>query len=77
MLTRIAGGRIIDPASWQPHETFDGPSFWGHERLSMTPTQREHFRNMRMDLAGRGVRAPVRRVTVSTSSGVRFTLSGA
>ena len=27
------GGRIIDPATWQPHETFDGPSFWGHDRL--------------------------------------------
>ena len=29
------GGRIIDPASWQPHETFDGPSYWGHERVHM------------------------------------------
>ena len=27
------GGRLIDPATWEPHETFDGPSFWGHERL--------------------------------------------
>ena len=23
------GGRLIDPATWEPHETFDGPSFWG------------------------------------------------
>jgi len=53
------GGRIIEPANWQPYEMHDGPSYWGHERLSMTPTQREHFRNMRLDLAGRGVRAPV------------------
>ena len=27
------GGRIIDPEKWVTHETFDGPSFWGHERL--------------------------------------------
>ena len=53
------GGRIIDPASWQPHETYDGPSFWGHERLSMTAEQRERFRDMRLDLAARGKRAPV------------------
>jgi 2,3-dihydroxybiphenyl 1,2-dioxygenase len=53
------GGRIIDPANWQPHETFDGPSFWGHERLSMTAEQRERFRDMRLDLAARGLRAPV------------------
>lgn len=53
------GGRIIDPASWKPHETFDGPSFWGHERLSMTTEQRDRFRHMRLDLAARGKRAPV------------------
>jgi catechol 2,3-dioxygenase-like lactoylglutathione lyase family enzyme len=53
------GGRLIDPASWQPHETFSGPSFWGHERLSMSPEQRERFRQMRLDLAARGERAPV------------------
>ena len=22
------GGRVIDPATWGPHETHDGPSFW-------------------------------------------------
>ncbi len=27
------GGRIIDPKTWKPIETFEGPSFWGHERL--------------------------------------------
>jgi hypothetical protein len=53
------GGRMIDPATWQPHETFDGPSLWGHDRLSMPPAQREHFRQMRLDAAARGVRAPV------------------
>jgi 2,3-dihydroxybiphenyl 1,2-dioxygenase len=29
------GGRVIDPATWEPHETTDGPSFWGHERLHL------------------------------------------
>jgi 2,3-dihydroxybiphenyl 1,2-dioxygenase len=53
------GGRMIDPATWQPHETFDGPSLWGHDRLSMPPEQRAHFRQMRLDAAARGVRAPV------------------
>jgi 2,3-dihydroxybiphenyl 1,2-dioxygenase len=53
------GGRIIDPATWQPHETHDGPSFWGHERLYMEPEQRARLREMRLSAAARGVRAPV------------------
>ena len=51
------GPRVIDPASWEPHQTFDGPSFWGHDRPFMPPEQREHFRSMRLDAAARGVRA--------------------
>lgn len=51
-------GRVIDPATWQPHETFDGPSLWGHERLSMPESQRKRMRDMRLDAAARGVRAP-------------------
>lgn len=53
------GGRVIDPATWQPHETFDGPSFWGHERLHLEPEQRVRLREMRLSAAARGVRAPV------------------
>jgi 2,3-dihydroxybiphenyl 1,2-dioxygenase len=53
------GGRVIDPAAWQPHETFDGPSFWGHERLYMEPDLRQRMREIRMDAAARGLRAPV------------------
>ena len=53
------GGRVIDPATWQPHETHDGPSFWGHERLYMEPEQRARLREMRLSAAARGVRAPV------------------
>lgn len=52
-------GRVIDPATWQPHETHDGPSLWGHERLYMEPEQRKRLRDMRLSAAARGVRAPV------------------
>jgi hypothetical protein len=53
------GGRVIDPATWQPHETFDGPSFWGHERLHMPEEGRTRLREMRLAAAARGVRAPI------------------
>ena len=52
-------GRVIDPATWDAHETFDGPSFWGHERLHLPPEQRTRLREMRLSAAARGVRAPV------------------
>jgi len=52
------GGRVIDPATWQPHETHDGPSFWGHERLYLPDEPRARMRQMRLDAAARGVRAP-------------------
>jgi 2,3-dihydroxybiphenyl 1,2-dioxygenase len=52
------GGRVIDPATWQPHETFDGPSLWGHERLYMPEEMRSRLRTMRLDAAARGVRVP-------------------
>lgn len=53
------GGRVIDPAAWQPRETFDGPSFWGHERLYLTEEGgRKRLRDMRLDAAARGRRAP-------------------
>lgn len=53
------GGRVIDPATWEPHETFDGPSFWGHERFYLTDDGlRQEMRRMAMDAAARGLRAP-------------------
>lgn len=52
------GGRIIDPQSWEPHETTTGPSFWGHERLHLPPGQRDKFRQMRLQAAKDGLRAP-------------------
>ncbi len=53
------GGRVIDPDTWQPHETFDGPSFWGHERLYLKEGSRARFRNMRLDAAARGLQGPL------------------
>ncbi|GGF72665.1 biphenyl-2,3-diol 1,2-dioxygenase [Azorhizobium oxalatiphilum] len=52
------GGRVIDPPSWEPHETFAGPSFWGHERLYLPEEPRARLRQMRLDAAARGIRAP-------------------
>ena len=53
------GGRLIEPATWTPHETFDGPSLWGHERLYLPDAPRARLRDMRLDAARRGVRAQV------------------
>ncbi len=53
------GGRLIDQSTWTAHETFDGPSLWGHERLYMPDEPRARLRDMRLDAAARGVRAPV------------------
>ena len=52
------GGRVIDPATWEPHETNVGPSFWGHDRPYLSETQQEAFRKMRLDTAAKGNRAP-------------------
>jgi len=52
------GGRVIDPESWEPHETDTGPSFWGHDRLYMSEDMRGQFRDMRLTLAAAGKRTP-------------------
>jgi 2,3-dihydroxybiphenyl 1,2-dioxygenase len=52
------GAQVIDPNTWQPHQTFDGPATWGHERVIADPQHRTRMRNMRLDAAARGVRAP-------------------
>ncbi len=51
------GGRQIDVDNWQAHETFDGPSFWGHDRLHQTPQMRNAMREMRLNAARKGMRA--------------------
>jgi 2,3-dihydroxybiphenyl 1,2-dioxygenase len=52
------GARMIDPATWQPHETHDGPSYWGHERFNLPEEGRARMRALAMDAAARGLRAP-------------------
>jgi 2,3-dihydroxybiphenyl 1,2-dioxygenase len=53
------GGRSIDPASWTPHERAEGPSLWGHDRSWLTSEDRQLARDMRIDIAEAGVRAPL------------------
>ena len=55
------GGREIDPATWEPHETFVGPSFWGHERLYLPEdsTTRQRLREMRLATAQEGKQTPL------------------
>ena len=52
------GARTIDPLTWQPHETHDGPSYWGHERFHLSEEARARMRSLAMDAASRGMRAP-------------------
>lgn len=54
------GGLVIDPETWEPHETFDGPSLWGHERVHLPEDDatRTRMREMRLEAARKGVRAP-------------------
>ncbi len=52
------GGRIIDPATWEPHETTVGPSFWGHDRPYLPDELREDFRQLRLKAGRDGLRAP-------------------
>ena len=53
------GGRIIDPETWEPHETKSGPSFWGHDRPYLPDDLRERFKEMRLALGAQGERAPL------------------
>lgn len=52
------GGRIIDPTTWQPHETHTGPSYWGHDRLYMSDEARENYNKMKRQLAQEGQQTP-------------------
>jgi hypothetical protein len=38
---------------------FDGPSLWGHDRVWLGPKDREVARDMRLNAAREGKRAPV------------------
>jgi len=53
------GAQIIDPKTWEPFETTQGPSTWGHERLHLpedSPVRRD-MREMRFQTARDGFRA--------------------
>lgn len=52
------GGRVIKPETWEPHETHDGPSFWGHDRLYLDEEPRARMRDMRLQAAAEGKRTP-------------------
>ena len=53
------GGREIDPGTWQPQEFFHGPSLWGHERYWLAPEKRQQARDIRLQAARDGFKAPV------------------
>ena len=51
-------GRLIDDATWRPHEVY-GPSIWGHERSWLPPEARRRSRDLVEAAAERGVLEPV------------------
>ena len=53
------GGLEIDPQNWTPVEMHEGPSLWGHERVWLKEKDRTIAREMRMNAAREGLRAPV------------------
>ena len=53
------GGRVIDPANWQPFEVTAGPSMWGHDRNWLPPDARVQARDLRLRVAAQGMRYPV------------------
>jgi len=52
------GGRELG-ADWQPVEVTHGPSLWGHERVWLPEKDRAVARDMRLNAAREGLRAPV------------------
>jgi 2,3-dihydroxybiphenyl 1,2-dioxygenase len=53
------GGQLIDDNTWTPFERKFGPSFWGHERMWMTPEKRAETRALSIASAEAGQRQPV------------------
>ncbi|CAG9263060.1 VOC family protein [Paraburkholderia caribensis] len=53
------GGRALDLKSWEATEVTQGASFWGHERSWLSPEARQHAKELRMQAARDGQRAPV------------------
>jgi hypothetical protein len=53
------GGRMVDPATWKPHEMTYGPSLWGHERTWLPAEQLAATRAIRAKAAADGLHMPV------------------
>lgn len=53
------GGLTIDPANWKACELECGPSLWGHDRSWLSPEKFAEAKALRLNLAAKGVRAPV------------------
>jgi 2,3-dihydroxybiphenyl 1,2-dioxygenase len=53
------GGRSIDDATWEVEEMVHGPSIWGHERSWLSDEKRVEARELRLQAAAAGLRAPV------------------
>ena len=51
-------GRLIDDATWRPHEVY-GPSIWGHERSWLPQEARRQARALTDAAADRGVIEPL------------------
>lgn len=53
------GGLTLNPDTWEVCELLGGPSLWGHDRSWLSPEKFAEAEAMRLDLAAKGVRAPV------------------
>jgi 2,3-dihydroxybiphenyl 1,2-dioxygenase len=53
------GGRNLDPSTWRAQEMTKGPSFWGHERYWLPAEDRQRARELCLEAAMSGSRAPV------------------
>lgn len=53
------GGRTLDLDQWKPQEVTQGASFWGHERSWLGPDERLQAKQLRMQAARDGFRAPI------------------
>ena len=53
------GGQLVDDSTWKPFERKHGPSFWGHDRIWMSPEKRQESRELCLESARVGLRQPV------------------
>jgi 2,3-dihydroxybiphenyl 1,2-dioxygenase len=53
------GARSIDPDTWAAYERKEGPSLWGHDRTWLSAEDQAGARELRLQNAAKGLRAPV------------------